>query len=62
MIVKKIQIVEILRQRGQDARAAWVDRALPDDIDTVANASLLATLRIDTSEFAENGRDPATGQ
>jgi hypothetical protein len=60
MIVKKSRIVEILHHRGQDARAEWVDRVLSDDIDTVANASLLATLRIDASEFAENGGDPAT--
>ena len=58
MIVKKSRIVEILRQRGQDSRADWVESILPDDVDTVANAGLLATLHIDASEFAENGPQP----
>ena len=53
MIIKKSRIVELLRQRGQDARADWVDRVLPHEVDTVENASLLTTLRIDASELTE---------
>jgi hypothetical protein len=55
--IKKCQVVKVLRQRGEDARADWVDRMLPDEVDTTANASLLATLRIDPSQFAEDQRD-----
>jgi hypothetical protein len=57
MVIKKWRVVEILRQRGEDARADWVDKALPDELDTIANASLLATLRIDLSQLAEDQRD-----
>jgi hypothetical protein len=34
-------------------RADWVDRELPDQVDTVRNASLLATLEIDPADFVE---------
>jgi hypothetical protein len=61
VIVKKNRIVEILRQRGQDSRAEWVDRVLPDDVDTVANAGLLAMLRVDASEFADSEPHPGAG-
>jgi hypothetical protein len=56
-MIKKWRVVEVLRQRGEHARADWVDRVLPDDVDTTANASLLATLRIDPSQIAEDQRD-----
>jgi hypothetical protein len=56
-MIKKWRVVEVLRQRGEDARADWVDRMLPAEIDTTANASLLATLRIDPSQFAEGQGD-----
>jgi hypothetical protein len=56
-MIKKWRVVEVLRQRGEDARADWVDRVLPTEVDTTANASLLATLRIDPSQFAEAGGD-----
>jgi len=53
MIIKKSRIVKLLRQRGQDARADWVERVLPHEVDTVANASLLTTLHIDASELTD---------
>jgi hypothetical protein len=56
-MIKKWWVVEVLRQRGEDARADWVDRALPDELDTTANASLLATLRIDPSQFVDDQRE-----
>lgn len=56
MIIKKSRIVELLRQRDQDARADWVDRVLPNEVDTVENASLLTMLHIDASELGEDGR------
>jgi hypothetical protein len=56
-MIKKWRVVEVLRQRGEDARADWVDRVLPAEVDTTANASLLATLRIDPTKIAEDQRD-----
>ncbi|WP_426513164.1 hypothetical protein ACPPVO_22585 [Dactylosporangium sp. McL0621] len=46
MFIDKAEIVAALRSRGLDARADWVDRALPEFVDTSANAALLQTLGI----------------
>jgi len=46
-LVRKSQIVAILRSRGKIARADWFERQLPDIVDTGKNSSLLATLQID---------------
>jgi hypothetical protein len=51
--IDKRRIVAVLRNRGQPMRADWVDRELPDQVDTVRNASLLATLEIDPADFVE---------
>ena len=66
MKIEKAEIVSILRVRGLDARANWVDRTLPDVIDTNENQSLLSsTLDIDpaalhpvgdTRQYASVGR------
>ena len=53
MLVDKVRILEILRERGQEARALWVDRQLPDQVDTVQNAGLLVTLRLNEADLAE---------
>ena len=53
MIVRKSQIIEILRSRGQDARADWVNKELPSDVDTVHHAGILVTLRIDQAELLD---------
>jgi hypothetical protein len=48
MKVDKAEIVSMLRAKGLDARADWVDRTLPDLVDTDANHSLLSsTLGLD---------------
>jgi hypothetical protein len=48
MKVHKAEIVSILRVRGLAARADWVDRTLPDIVDTDTHHSLLtSTLDID---------------
>ena len=39
MQIDKTEIVATLRSRGLDARADWVDRALPDLVDTDSSAS-----------------------
>lgn len=51
MEIDKAKVVELLRRRGLDDRAAWVDRQLPARIDVDQNAGLLATLKIDPSEL-----------
>lgn len=53
MIIEKSKILDALRRRGQDARAEWVERELPDEIDTYHNAGLLATLRLNPDDFAD---------
>ena len=53
MLVKKERIVETLRSRGQELRAEWVDRELPDEVDTDLHAGLLATLRLTPADLAE---------
>ena len=45
--VDKAEIVAALRSRGLHARADWVDRELPELVDTYRNAALLRTLDID---------------
>jgi hypothetical protein len=45
--VDKAEIVATLRSRGLHARADWVDRELPELVDTHRNAALLRTLDIE---------------
>jgi hypothetical protein len=58
MLIEKEKILGILRGRGQDTRADWVDRELPDEVDTDGHAGLFATLRITLADLAEPP-DPA---
>jgi hypothetical protein len=51
--VEKDKILQILRDRGQHARAQWVDRQLPQRVDLDKNAGLLATLHISPSELTD---------
>ncbi len=53
MLIKKARIVEILRSRGQDLRAEWVDRELPDEVDTDRHTGLLVTLRLTPADLAQ---------
>ena len=47
MHIDKAEIISVLRSRGLDARADWVDRELPELVDTYKNAALLRMLGID---------------
>jgi hypothetical protein len=47
MYIDKAEIVSVLRSRGLNARADWVDRELPDLVDTYRNAALLHMLGVD---------------
>lgn len=58
MIIQKSAIIAKLRERGQNARADWVDRELPDDVDPLLHGGLLATLHLDIKELVENPPAP----
>jgi hypothetical protein len=49
--IPKHLIIAKLRDRDLNARADWVDKELPEQVDTVKHASLLRTLNIDLKEF-----------
>ena len=51
MIDKQV-ILKALRDRGQDVRADWVDKELPDEVDTQVHAGILSTLRLDPAELS----------
>jgi hypothetical protein len=51
--VDKGKILQILRERGQHARAQWVDRQFPQRVDLEKNVGLLATLHISPSELTD---------
>jgi hypothetical protein len=52
MMIDKSRILDALRRRGQHTRADWVDRTLPDQVDTARNAGLLATLELDAADLS----------
>lgn len=49
--VDKARILAALREKGQDARAEFVDRQLPEIVDLASNAGLLRTLGLDVAEL-----------
>jgi hypothetical protein len=53
MTISKARVLAVLRERGQHARAAFVDRELPDRIDPSRHVGLLATLHLDPSDLAD---------
>ena len=53
MIISKAAVVAALRERGQNARADFVDRELPERIDTSQHGGLLATLRLDLAQLGD---------
>ncbi|TMM33263.1 MAG: hypothetical protein E6F99_24580 [Actinobacteria bacterium] len=52
MYIDKADIISVLRSRGLNARADWVDRELPGLVDTYKNAALLRMLDIDPAAIA----------
>jgi hypothetical protein len=62
MTIPKSKVLAVLRARGQHDRADWVDRTLPDRIDTARNAGLLSMLSINADDLAdEDSYAPAVG-
>jgi hypothetical protein len=54
MEINKSKVIQLLKHRGLNDRAAWVDRQLPERIDINDNAALLATLNINPDEVADD--------
>ncbi|HYN92722.1 MAG TPA: hypothetical protein VES42_02600 [Pilimelia sp.] len=53
MRIAKEQIVAALRRREQHDRADWVERELPEQVDTARHAGLLATLRLEPADLVD---------
>ncbi len=51
MQIPKEQILELLRSRGENDKAAQADGELPDQVDTEKDAGLLQKLGIDPSDI-----------
>jgi len=52
MQIPKEQILELLRSRGQEDKAAQADGELPEQVDTEKDAGLLQKLGIDPGDIA----------
>ncbi|GAA0384908.1 hypothetical protein GCM10009541_29610 [Micromonospora gifhornensis] len=53
MNIARQKIVSILRQRGQQVRADWVECELPERVDPEEHAGLLAILHLDPADLAD---------
>jgi hypothetical protein len=53
MLLEKNRILEALRERGLDDRAAFVDKELPDQVDTKKHGGLLAMLGLNPAELTD---------
>lgn len=51
MQIPKDQILELLRGRGDDEKAAQADKELPDQVDTDRDQNLLEKFGIDPQEL-----------
>ena len=61
MLIDKQRVIDILRSRGENQRAEWVDRDLPDEFDPAQHSGLLSTLRIDAAALAGTTPESASG-
>ena len=52
MQIPKEKILELLRSRGEDDKAAQADGELPDTVDTEKHAGILEKLGIDPGDLA----------
>ena len=52
MQIPKEKILELLRSRGEDDKAAQAEGELPDQVDTEKHAGLLQKLGIDPGDLA----------
>jgi hypothetical protein len=54
LTIPKAVVIAVLRERGQHARADFVDRELPEHLDLSEHGGLLAMLRIDPAQLPED--------
>jgi len=52
MEIPKEKILELLRERGEDDKAAQAESELPDQVDTEQHAHLLSKFGIDVQDLA----------
>ena len=52
MQIPKEKILELLRSRGEDDKAARADGELPDQVDTEQHAGVLQRLGVDPGDLA----------
>lgn len=55
MQINRADITALLRSRGQSDRADWVDRTLPELVDSHINSALLKMLEIDPAKLTPAG-------
>ncbi|MCG5447192.1 hypothetical protein NIE79_005932 [Micromonospora sp. NIE79] len=53
MRIARDRIVTALRDRGQQARADWVERELPEHVDPAKHSGLLATLNLNPADLVD---------
>ncbi|MFI6242854.1 hypothetical protein ACIBEF_23555 [Micromonospora sp. NPDC050795] len=53
MRIARDRIVAALCDRGQLARAAWVERELPEQMDPAKHSGLLATLDLNPADLVD---------
>jgi hypothetical protein len=58
VLIAKRKVVEVLRARGEGERADWVDRDLPDELQTERHSGLLQLLRINLAELSDTADEP----
>jgi len=58
MNIDRADVVALLRAKGADAKADWVERQLPPLVDVDVNRALLQILEVDTAELT--GAKPPT--
>jgi len=51
MNIDRADVVALLRAKGADAKADWVERQLPPLVDVDVNRALLGILEVDTAEL-----------
>jgi hypothetical protein len=53
VLIDKAEIMALLLSRGSEERAAWVDRELPELVDTEIHSALLDLLHVDVSTMSD---------
>ncbi|MER6591790.1 hypothetical protein ABT214_08060 [Micromonospora purpureochromogenes] len=53
MRIARDRIVTVLRERGQQMRADWIERELPELVDPAQHVGLLATLHLDPADLVD---------